>query len=568
MIGNPPFVRNERLPIEDREVLNEQFSAIKSGNTDLSAYFLYYAMKYWLKEGGILGMVAPIGIVNTKMAELLRGQLSEYSIFQIVSLEWMAKEIFPDADIIPMLIFIRKEHPKKSHKITIVTGLRHKAELRQAVEDKRFFAKHASQLEYQKWLTLSQTGDWPIEVKVDDIPLLEKLKNQSALGGIIKTSYAVKLGESNIARPYDESKKKPTDTPFLKGQHICTFSLTDADEMVDLKKISQASGAGLWRDLTFFRENEGKADDSGLGRDDYNGHNLLNDHPSDTLCCFVPEVYVTLIAGVANPLEMSANNSVVTVIPYKYSAHVIAAIINSRISRYYSFMLLRSALLLRRRAHWYPRTVENLPLPNLKDAQARQLHQLAKEASLISQGVHLNELDAYLDLMPEQQKLTKAGFLGIQWSDNNAMIDRDDLTVSRVEGSLLKVGGLDITGENQALHLLRLALLALDKEEIEAEVIQNILLPSDAAERTRVAEQVTGVSAHLEQVKSRTEQICEAIDEIVAEGLGLTPSEHEIIRQRCQEFPLSVTVERPRYVWSPDRKRQARRIYEPGKRFK
>ncbi|MGH9803340.1 MAG: hypothetical protein ACRD82_23500, partial [Blastocatellia bacterium] len=69
-------------------------------------------------------------------------------------------------------------------------------------------------------------------------------------------------------------------------------------------------------------------------------------------------------------------------------------------------------------------------------------------------------------------------------------------------------------------------------------------------------------------VKSRMEQICEAIDEIVAEGLGLTPHEHETIRQRCQQFPLSVTVERPRYVWSPDRKRQARRIYESGKRFK
>lgn len=568
VIGNPPFVRNERLPIEDREALNDQFSAIKSGNTDLSAYFLYYAMKYWLKEDGVLGMVAPIGIVNTKMAELLRAQLRDYAIYQIVSLEWMAKEIFPDADIIPMLLFIKKERPKKNHKITIVTGLRHKTELRQAVEEKQFFAKHASQLDYQKWLALGPTGDWPIEVKADDIPILEKLKKESSLGGIVKTSYAVKLGDSNITRPYDAQKKKPNEVPLLKGQHICTFSLSDSEEMVDLKKVLDANGAGLWKDLTFFIENQGKIDESGTGRSDYNGHNLLNDHPSDTLCCFVPEVYVTLIASAANPLETCANNSVVTVVPFKYSAHVITAIINSRISRYYSFMLLRSALLLRRRAHWYPRTVENLPLPNLKDAQARQLHKLAKEASEISQGVHLNELDSYLDLMTQQHQLTKAGFLGIQWSDNTATIDRDDLTASRVLGSILKVGALEITGENQALELLRLGLLATEKEEIEVETIQNILLPSESAERRRIAEQVTGVSANLERIKSRMEQICEAIDEIVAEGLGLTPNEHEIIRKRCQEFPLSVTVERPRYAWSPDRKRQARRIYEPGKRFK
>jgi hypothetical protein len=58
------------------------------------------------------------------------------------------------------------------------------------------------------------------------------------------------------------------------------------------------------------------------------------------------------------------------------------------------------------------------------------------------------------------------------------------------------------------------------------------------------------------------------MDDIVAEALGLTMKEHDLIRKRSKEFPLSVTVESPRYVWSPDRKRQARRIYEPGERFK
>jgi len=54
----------------------------------------------------------------------------------------------------------------------------------------------------------------------------------------------------------------------------------------------------------------------------------------------------------------------------------------------------------------------------------------------------------------------------------------------------------------------------------------------------------------------------------VADGLGLAPTEHDTIRERCQELPLSVTVERPRFAWSADRKTQARRIYRPGERFK
>jgi hypothetical protein len=152
VIGNPPFVRNERLPADDRMVLSDIFASIKSKNTDLSTYFLYSAMRYWLKDDGVLGMVAPIGIANTGMAEQLRLWLRKYSIFHLVSLEWMAKEIFPDADIIPMLIFARKQSPLKGQKLTIVTGLRHKAELRQAVTDEKFFSQHASQIDYQKWL--------------------------------------------------------------------------------------------------------------------------------------------------------------------------------------------------------------------------------------------------------------------------------------------------------------------------------------------------------------------------------------------------------------------------------
>ncbi|MEK7832219.1 MAG: N-6 DNA methylase, partial [Acidobacteriota bacterium] len=576
VIGNPPFVRNERLPVADREVLNELFASIKTGNTDLSAYFLYYAMKYWLKEGGVLGMVAPIGIANTDMAEQVRAQFRNYAIYQIVSLEWMAKEIFPDADIIPMLIFARRERPANNHKITVVAGLRDKNELRRATKDKRFLAKHASSFNYQKWLNLSPVGEWPMEVKAEDMPILEKLRKMPSLVTAAKTSFAIKLGaKAKVLRPHGAYPQTEDERPYLKGHHVCAFSvpgtedLAEGDELIDLSKADQVSDAGIWRDLNFYRQNHRLEDDSGLGRYDYAGRDLINNNnPSDTLCCLIPNIYVTLVAAVADPLEVCANNAVVTVTPLKYSAHVISAIINSRISRYYAFLLLRSSILLRRRAHWNPRAIKSLPLPNLKDDQARQLHQLAKEASQISQGVHLNELAAYLDLISEQHKPTKAGFLGIKWSDGSATIDRDDLAVSKVEGSLLRIGALEVTGESHTLNLLRLALLALDKEEVEVDVIQNILLPGEAAERIRIAEEVGGVAARLEQIKSRMNEICEAIDEIVADGLGLTPREHETIRQRCQEFPLSVTVERPRYVWSPDRKRQARRIYELGKRFK
>jgi len=234
----------------------------------------------------------------------------------------------------------------------------------------------------------------------------------------------------------------------------------------------------------------------------------------------------------------------------------------------FSVLLFRSAILLRRRSRSYPRTLQNLPLPDLKDAQAVRLHQLAKEAAVLSTSVHLNELDAYADLISQTRKLTKAGFLEIQWSGAGAMIDRDDLVGAEVQGDRLSLGSVVVTGEEATLQLLRLALLALDKDEIPVEEVQDVLLPGDTAERVRIASETIGVTAKLEHTKQRMTTLTEEIDDIVAAGLGLTPREHEVIRKRCQQFPLSVTVASPRYAWSPDRKRQARRIYEPGERFK
>lgn len=567
VIGNPPFVRNERLPLDDRAVLGDIFAKIKSKNTDLSTYFLYSAMRYWLKDEGVLGMVAPIGTANTGMAEELRAFLRKYAIFHIVSLEWMAKDVFPDADIIPMLIFARKEPAKKNHQLTVVSGLRSKAELRLAIDDRKFFSQHASTLDYERWLNLSPTGDWPLEVRAEDVSVLEKLKKAPELGSIVKASFAVKQGaEARTLRLTTGADKVANEIDFIRGQHVCAFSLAKSDEVIDLVKIDQVSDPSIWKDLSFYRDNRGQADQSGLGRYDYQPVGLLNHHPSDTLCCFVPEIYVTLLAAVGDPLEICANNSVLVVVPLKYSAQVIGAIINSRVARYFAFLLSRSAILLRRRSTWFPRAIKNLPLPDLSDDQARRLHKLALDADALSQGVQLNEIDAYLSMTAAGVTMTKAGFLGLKAVGET--IDRDELADTKVTDKEMRIGGAAITGEPAALELLRLALLARDEEEIDVAGVQNILLPAEKTERTRLAKEIGGLAAQLVQSKRRMDSLCEEMDEIVADALSLNAKEHDLIKNRCQQFPLSVTVESPRYVWSPDRKRQARRIYELGERFK
>lgn len=399
------------------------------------------------------------------------------------------------------------------------------------------------------------------------MPVLEKLRKLPTLGTVIQPSFAVKQGaEAKTVRLANREERRKTEIGFLRGQNICAFHIASGDEVIDLSKIDQVSDASIWKNLTFYNGNREGSDQTGLGRYDYEPQGLINHHPSDTLCCLVPEIYVTLLAAVADPLEVCANNSVLVVVPLKYSAHVIAAIINSRVSRYYSFLLSRSAILLRRRSTWFPRALKTLPLPDLDNDQAKRLHRLALEANAISADVQLDEIDAYLSMAAAGVTMTKAGFLGLKTIGQ--MIDRQELSESKVAGKELHIGDAAVIGEPAALKLMRLALLARDEDEIEVANVQNILLPAEQSDRMQMSKEIEGLAAKLEQTKQRMTNLCEQMDDIVANALGLSAKEHELIRERCRQFPLSVTVESPRYVWSPDRKHQARRLYEPGERFK
>ena len=92
-------------------------------------------------------------------------------------------------------------------------------------------------------------------------------------------------------------------------------------------------------------------------------------------------------------------------------------------------------------------------------------------------------------------------------------------------------------------------------------------MAADSGAPTEIAGKIWSFENDRKTTQERVIEILGRI-EIGADGLGLTPAEHDTIRQRCQEFPLSVTVECPRFAWSADRKAQARRTYRPGERFK
>ncbi|PYP93622.1 MAG: hypothetical protein DMG65_00625 [Candidatus Angelobacter sp. Gp1-AA117] len=575
VIGNPPFVRNERLPKEDREVLNELFPSLAVKNTDLSVYFLYASIEHFTRENGVVGMVAPIAITNAQMAAYLRNfvRQKDYELTEIVSLEWCAKESFPGADIIPILIFLRKKQRGPEHKIRLVSGVKSIAELSQCIQDTDFFESKSAHLPFDEWSQLSTNGDWCLDIGEEDLPVIQKLNAAGTIEqeGIARCSYGIKGGnQQNFLRNAIDGKAHPGEVPFLQGQHIATFNISgEVNEHVKLANISSAESASIWNDLSFYEANQGKADESGMGRYNYvTPERLGNTAPSDTLCCLLPEIYVTLVASVIDPLATTANNGVVVIVPRKYSAYCLSAILNARVSRYYAFLTQRSGILLRRRTHWYPRAIKALPMPKLTQETALKLHNLAHDATNLSTSVPGSEVEAYVAGSATIEQFKKAGFLGLQLHLSDE-IDRDDLEDSQISGTELHIGsGIIRAPYPDLLVLLRAALLATDKDEFSREELENTLLPSEREPQSHLASAVIEFSARLKNTEDKVRGILENIDEIVAAGLRLTPAEHDVIKRRCQQFPLSVTVERPRFAWSADRKKQARRIYKPGERFK
>jgi hypothetical protein len=205
-------------------------------------------------------------------------------------------------------------------------------------------------------------------------------------------------------------------------------------------------------------------------------------------------------------------------------------------------------------------------LPKITERTAKRLHALSVAAEKLSLGQPPSALDLY---EKESKRLAcdKAGFLGVK-CEGSGRIDLAELEHAAIKDNRLPIGPITIIAPNDdLLILLRSALLSAGAADGAPDEIQNLLLPRDADERHNLAAQVIEFEKKIRSTEDAMHEIEEEIDEIVAEGLGLTSQMHETIKKRCKEFPLSVTVGAPRYIWSADRKVQAQRLYKEGERY-
>ena len=107
VLGNPPYVRQEWIT-EQKPALKERYASY-DGAADLYVYFFERALDL-LRPGGRLGYVVTNKWLRAGYAENLRGVLTDESAAWVEGVVDFghAKQVFPDADVFPSLLFARK----------------------------------------------------------------------------------------------------------------------------------------------------------------------------------------------------------------------------------------------------------------------------------------------------------------------------------------------------------------------------------------------------------------------------------------------------------------------------
>lgn len=106
VIGNPPYVRQELLGDEVKRALKKSY-AVYDGMADLYVYFYEQGLRL-LRPGGRMGYVVTNKWLKAGYAENLREHFSDAGWLEFVADFGHAKHFFPDADVFPCVLVVRK----------------------------------------------------------------------------------------------------------------------------------------------------------------------------------------------------------------------------------------------------------------------------------------------------------------------------------------------------------------------------------------------------------------------------------------------------------------------------
>jgi len=345
VVGNPPWVRGERIPPARRARYRGRYPDLGAGNVDLAAYFVRRALD-WLRPGGRLGLVLSQGLLGARSAAGLRTLLAERTVEALASFEW-AEGLFPGANVIPCVLVVRNAPPPPTHRVALASAAPGASRLRW------------SRVAQASWLGLARGGRWPVGVAGGGVGLLRRLgaaPRALAAGYGLAVRTRVRPGE--LIGDAATAERFRTPRPLLDGREVRAWSLDWSGRFIDYRpeRISDP------KTPAFFA-----------------GPKVL-----------VPRIALTPQAAVDDgpPGPFYCRNTVMVVrapgTALDAEPHALAALINSLPVRVYAHRVLRAGVLAgSHRATFYAGAINDFPVPAaLRDdpAAAARLAWLGRRA--------------------------------------------------------------------------------------------------------------------------------------------------------------------------------------------
>ena len=505
LVGNPPYIRNERLPEKEKKFYDEIFCDFKEGNTDIFAYFVKKGMD-WLEEGGKMGLIVSQGLADAKAAEKIRRFLEEYTIEELVPLEWA--NVFKFASVNPFLIVVSKKKPPEKHKIKIRQNLRSLEELRQN-------RGRITEVNQNEWKDLAPDGSWRMEITAEDIPILNKLnkypKPFEGHYGMVLRSKEILIKDSPAGM------KNPVK--ILDGREVRAWCIDWQGRYLDYDKdkISDPKSEDFFNNTQIVIPNISLTTQAVVhNKDFYFRHTIMS-------------VDCDLIK---NPL-------------------IQCSLINSIINRYFSFKILRIGVLQgSRRCHFEPRVINNFIIPK----QISKNDTIIDSLELLSQSCHSlahemvngdRELSAWIEMKLREGTRFLSSYSDTNLSALSGALNIEDAYFDNdgrlVDGSLFHLGG----DRSRLYYLLQRSALE-GKAKLTKREIENFRMPENPAVlrevNLKIAEWLQRKPTLGEKLRNNEREI----DRLVLEACSdLTDQERATILHRCSEFPLSEVIQTP-----------------------
>ena len=110
VVGNPPYIRIQNIPDENKKYLHENWYSMKTGNVDIYYAFIELGLNL-LNENGKLGYITPNSHFNTASGKNLRKLLKKNQNIQIV-INFDYIKVFKDVNVYTCIsILTKKKNP-------------------------------------------------------------------------------------------------------------------------------------------------------------------------------------------------------------------------------------------------------------------------------------------------------------------------------------------------------------------------------------------------------------------------------------------------------------------------